>query len=62
MKPAILVGASVSYAFSRDLRLTLLPIVIEAQAAFQGARTAPTDASGTWLRFGAGLGVAFDLF
>jgi hypothetical protein len=62
VKPAVLVGASVSYAFSRDLRLTLLPIVIEAQAAFQGARTTPTDASGTWLRFGAGLGVAFDLF
>ncbi len=62
VKPAVQIGTSVSYALTREVRLAVLPLVIEAQPAFEGARSTPRDASGLWLRFGAGLGLAFDLF
>lgn len=62
VRPAVLLAGSVSYGVTRDVRLVLIPLLLEAQAAFQGARTSPRDASGTWLRLGAGLGVSFDSF
>jgi len=43
------------------LRAVLAPLWFEAQPAFYGVRSSPIDASGPWLRLGAGLGVAVDL-
>jgi hypothetical protein len=59
--PAVLVGASASYSFTRAVRAILSPLWFEAQPAFYGARSTPIDASGPWLRLGAGLGVGIDL-
>jgi hypothetical protein len=61
-KPAAHLGFEGSYAFSRELRLAVTPLFIEAQPAFEGARTTPKDASAPWMRFGAGVGLAFDVF
>ena len=61
-KPAMHLGAEGSYAFTREVRLVVTPLFFEAQPAFDGTRSAPKDASAAWLRFGAGLGLAFDLF
>jgi hypothetical protein len=62
VKPAVHLGGEVSYAFSRELRLVLSPVILEAQPAFAGARSTPKDASGVWLRYGMAAGLAFDLF
>jgi hypothetical protein len=61
VKPAVHLGGELSYAFSRELRLVALPLVVEVSPAFDGARGAPKDASGPWMRFGAALGLAFDV-
>jgi len=62
VKPAVHLGGQVSYAFSRELRLVLSPLILEAQPAFSGTRSSPKDASGIWLRYGIAGGLAFDLF
>jgi hypothetical protein len=62
VKPAVRIGLEGSYAFSSELRLVASPFMIEAQPAFDGTRASPKDAGGPWLRFGASLGLAFDLF
>jgi hypothetical protein len=62
VKPAVHLAATVSYSFSRDLRLLVSPLVLEMQPAFDGASNAPFDATGLWLRFGAAVGLAFDVF
>jgi hypothetical protein len=59
--PALHAGGSVSYAFGPVVRAVVSPIWLELQPAFDGARSAPVDASGAWLRLGAGIGVAVDL-
>jgi hypothetical protein len=59
--PAGHFGADVSYRVAPALRLVLAPIVFEVEPAFGGARTAPIDATGAWLRVGAGFGLAVDL-
>jgi hypothetical protein len=59
--PAGHFGAEVSYAVLPALRVVASPIVFEVLSAFSGARTVPVDATGAWLRVGAGLGVAVDL-
>lgn len=59
--PAGHFGADLSFAVLPALRVTFSPLVLEVQPAFGGARSAPIDASGTWVRFGSGLGVAVDL-
>ena len=59
--PALTVGASVSYAFTRSVRAVVAPLWFEAEPAFYGVRRTPIDASGPWLRLGGGLGVAVDL-
>ncbi len=61
-KPAVYLGGEVSYAFSREMRLVLSPVILEAQPAFAGTRATPKDASGVWLRYGVAAGLAFDLF
>jgi hypothetical protein len=61
VRPAVHFGADASYAFTPALRALLAPILLEVQPAFDGARTSPIDASGAWLRIGAGLGIALDL-
>jgi hypothetical protein len=62
VEPAVHVEGTASYAFSRELRLLLSPIVLEAQPAFGGTSSSPKDATGLWLRLGAAAGLAFDLF
>jgi hypothetical protein len=62
VKPAVRVGLEASYAFSNELRLVASPFMLEAQPAFDGTRASPKDAGGAWMRFGASLGLAFDLF
>jgi hypothetical protein len=61
VKPVLRLGLEASYSISRELRLVLAPFMLEVQPAFDGARSTPKDASGAWLRFAAGLGLAFDL-
>jgi len=61
VRPAGLLGLEASYALSRELRLVLSPATLELQPAFGGARAAPRDATGVWLRFAAFAGLAFDL-
>jgi hypothetical protein len=62
VQPAFHLGGEASYALNRDVRIVVSPIILEMQSAFAGVRTTPRDASGMWLRFGAGVGLAFDLF
>jgi PEGA domain len=59
--PAGHFGADVSYSVLPTLRLVASPIVFEVLSAFGGARSVPIDATGAWIRVGAGLGVAVDL-
>jgi hypothetical protein len=61
-EPAIQLSAAASYSFSHEMRLILSPVVLQAQPAFDGARSGAKDASGLWLRYGAVAGLAFDLF
>jgi hypothetical protein len=62
VKPVFYFDGVVSYAFSRELRLLLSPIVLELQPAFDGTSNTPLDATGLWLRAGAAAGIAFDIF
>jgi hypothetical protein len=60
--PAVYLAGSASYAFSHELRLLLSPVILQAQPAFDGARNAPKDASGLWIRYAFAAGLAFDVF
>jgi catechol 2,3-dioxygenase-like lactoylglutathione lyase family enzyme len=60
-RPAVHLGGQASYALGRDFRLLFAP-TIEANPAFGGARSAPKDAAGLWLRLGAFFGIALDAF
>jgi hypothetical protein len=62
VKPVVHLDVIASYAFTREIRLLLSPIILELQPAFDGASNAPSDATGVWLRFGAAAGIAFDVF
>ncbi len=61
VKPALHVGAEVSYSITPLLRVVAAPALLELHPAFDGARSVPIDTSGLWLRFGMGLGLAVDL-
>jgi hypothetical protein len=37
-------------------------VILQAQPAFDGARNAPKDASGLWIRYAFAAGLAFDVF
>ncbi len=58
--PAAHLALAVSYAVVPRLRLVLRPIALDAQPAFVGARRAPIDASGAWLRATMTAGAAFE--
>jgi hypothetical protein len=60
--PAAYLAGSASYSFSHELRLLLSPVILQAQPAFDGARNAPKDASGLWIRYAFAAGLAFDVF
>jgi hypothetical protein len=62
VEPAVHFDGVASYAFSRDLRLLLSPVVLEFQPAFGGTSNAPRDATGLWIRYSAAAGLAFDAF
>ncbi|MBX3185792.1 MAG: PEGA domain-containing protein [Labilithrix sp.] len=61
VRPAVLLGAQVDYAVTPTVRITALPLAIQFQPAFGGARSTPVDASGVWLRATFGVGVGVDL-
>jgi hypothetical protein len=61
VEPAVHVEGLATYSFSRELRLLLSPIILEAQPAFGGTSSSPKDATGPWLRLGAAAGLAFDV-
>lgn len=61
VKPALHLGAEASYSLTSLVRMVASPLMLELHPAFDGARTAPIDVSGLWLRLGIGLGVAVDL-
>jgi hypothetical protein len=61
IKPALHFAAEASYAVTPYLRGVLKPFVIELHPSYDGARTAPVDAGGVWLRIGFALGAALDL-
>jgi hypothetical protein len=60
--PAVYLAGTASYSFSHELRLLLSPVILQAQPAFDGARNAPKDASGLWIRYAFAAGLAFDVF
>ncbi len=55
------VGLEASYTVLPFLRATLTPLALQVHPSYGGARSTPVDATGTWLRFGLGLGLAVDL-
>ncbi len=54
-------GVEASYAFLPYLRGTLTPLALQVHPSYGGARSSPIDATGAWVRFGVGVGVAVDL-
>lgn len=60
VRPAMLFGAQLDYAITQSIRLTAYPLTWQLQPAFDGARAAPRDASGIWMRFGISLGAGVD--
>lgn len=61
VRPALLFGAAVDYALTKNVRLSAFPLTWQIQPAFGGVRTTPRDASGVWMRFGIGIGAGIDL-
>jgi hypothetical protein len=51
----------VSFALAPPVRLVATPLKLQVHPAYGGARSAPLDASGAWVRFGMGAGIAVDL-
>lgn len=52
--------AEVSFRLAGATRVVLTPIAFAIHPAYDGARSAPSDASGAWLRIGATLGLSYD--
>jgi tetratricopeptide (TPR) repeat protein len=61
VRPSVLLGGQLDYAVTGRVRLSATPLLFEVQPAFAGARTAPLDASGAWLRAIIAVGVGVDL-
>ncbi len=61
LQVAARLGVEASYAFVQHVRATLTPLALQVHPSYSGARPAPVDATGAWVRFGLGLGVAVDL-
>jgi len=60
-RPALLFGAEIDYALTKNVRLSAFPLTWQIQPSFDGVRAAPRDASGVWMRFGIGIGAGIDL-
>ena len=60
-KPAFMVGAQVDYALTPLVRLSALPLVLQLQPSFDGARSQPVDATGIWMRWTMAIGAGVDL-
>lgn len=60
-RPALLFGAEIDYALTKNVRLSAFPLTWQVQPAFAGVRSVPRDASGVWMRFGIGIGAGIDL-
>ena len=60
-KPAFMAGARVDYALTPNVRLSALPIVLQVQPSFDGARSTPLDATGVWMRATIAIGAGVDL-
>jgi hypothetical protein len=60
-KPAFMAGAHVDYALTPTVRLSALPLVLQLQPSFDGARSQPVDASGIWMRATIAIGAGVDL-
>ncbi|MDB4940538.1 MAG: Thiol-disulfide isomerase [Labilithrix sp.] len=60
-RPAFLAAARVDFALTPALRISALPIALQLQPSFAGARTAPVDATGLWLRAQLAIGLGLDL-
>ncbi len=60
-KPALMAGAQVDFALTPIVRLSALPLVLQLQPSFDGARSQPVDASGIWMRATIAIGAGVDL-
>ena len=60
LQPAGHLALAASYEFATGVHFVLRPLVVDAQSAFSGARSAPVDASGIWLRVTFTAGIAKD--
>lgn len=59
-RPAFLLGSQLDFAVTPIVRITLMPITLQLQPAFGGARSTPLDATGLWLRTTIALGAGVD--
>ena len=60
-KPAFMAGAQIDYALTPVVRLSALPLVLQLQPSFDGARSQPVDATGIWMRATIAIGAGVDL-
>jgi hypothetical protein len=59
--PVFHAGLGARTAIAGPFSVTLHPFLLDVHPAYAGARTAPVDASGAWVRFGFGLAAGFEL-
>ena len=59
-RPALLGAAQLDYNVTPLFRVSMLPIAVQLHQAFEGARTAPLDATGLWFRALVAIGAGFD--
>lgn len=59
--PAVVLGGEVDWRLPSGFRLSLFPLLLHVQPAFDGTRVTPRDASGVWIRAMFGIGGGFDL-
>lgn len=60
VRPALHASLDASYRVLPPVRLVVRPLAIDVHPAFDGARVAPVDASGAWVRLAFAAGVALD--
>lgn len=60
-RPAMYLGTQFDFTVTPAFRVTVLPIALQVQPAFDGVRSQPIDTSGIWLRASLGVGVGLDL-
>lgn len=60
-RPAFMLGSRIDYALTPLVRLSALPVLLQFQPSFEGARSTPLDASGVWMRATIAIGAGVDL-